>query len=611
MQLLRRLVAVFLLAALLTGSVFAGTAAVVSPPVTQGDGLRVVYHEAEIDMVQSTVTCATLYYNAGSTPLTAQTALPTGELAPSQSEITAQLDGSDVPLTNGVLTHTVPAEGYQTVRFSYHTAEALSGARLLSYDFSSLDHGTNIGKLSVTVHFDERDIPLIQSVFPPNYTYHDSSINVTLYDFAVTSLLHRVLLERETLRDLRYGREYEPTKYQAPLLANYETWYRDGLPFDEMALVSTNVSDLFLQACGLAVGAEEYELDRYYTSIDFYGWDNSRAALFGRMFQYLVLRMRLRLGLSAELDRFTMNDCSLLQDYCDEQAGTAEEKQICVVEFASNPSLQGQPLYVGRTEEYGGETSWEKVSELQILQTDITGTHKDLSRRYSLVKLMPEQTDDPEAVAALANALNASLYVRQMLYDNRDGSLPKTHTEWGDYYPKSPIGYCGEENRPLAQVYWQGPYTSDDDPPEFLIDFTGDPVLSRLNMPAFVQYRGIVEADGHVVFMEDGHYQSHYRSLSSLDALQATERGRTLFAQTQSARRSAAERVNTEIREHFEKAPTKPEEPATQPSSVLTPVVEEKKTAPTPTLLYISLIAGLSALVLAIIIFIKTRRKPS
>lgn len=567
---MRKLGCCILILCLLVGSVFAaGTIFVPPVPVlSDGAGLETLLYELQIDEECSDVQATMLLKNPTDKDICASFSLPADELSAAPDAMEFYLDGTRTAVPEQIA---VPAGGYLTVQYHYKAASSLRDAKVISFDLSQLvfTEGAKIGRFSLSMHLCEEDIPLVTDIKPVNYTFADQTVSIVLYDFAPSRLLDRVYIAKDTWKDLASSREFEPNEAQQYFLENYHTWFSEGMPIGTDNYVGYDYN--------IMLGKDPDDLETFYEG----GYDDLYEHTNGFVHAAAYLYQKAHMTPSGDT-QIDPNMCGydprepLL--YAESFSSVTQRDQfstVVCVEFADNPALEDRDLYVTLVTDHNWEDNPDPygdailacteedvlVTQQQAVMTAISMTQMTGGLPLmSHVALLPgELSTTPEEIAAYVDAIGATFYIRQMLYDGTVTPYPVTPDEWGYYDDegnfcsmRNPIpyviGYCGAENEPIADAA-----TSYSDSENRTLRYRGiqisDPVLEVLDIPAVMLYRGFVHEENSKCYVEftEGHFRAYSVGISLAANVAATERGQELLSAVQARRNETRSRVDAEI----------------------------------------------------------------
>lgn len=584
-----------LIVCFLAGTVFAsGSVSVLPAPLLEiGEGPETLWFGLQIDEETSEVQAVLLLKNPTSEEVTTPFSLPEDELSAAPGTLRCFLDGKETPLPDQI---TVPAEGYLTVEYSYCTATPLRDAKVISFDLYRLvfTEGAKIGKFSLSAHLCEEDVPLVTDIRPVNYTYEDQTVSVVLYDFAPSRLLDRVFIAKDTWKDLASSREFEPNKEQQYFLENYRDWFANGMPIgtDEYIAYDYNVMR----------GKDPNDWETFYEGGYYDLEEHTYAFVHAAEFLYRKAQIAASVEIEIEPPMYcydsSMTPLLYAESFCSESQREMFRAVACV-EFADNPSLEGHTLYTEKTTDTGWneEVGCYRVTEMlpitqqQAVQTTVSMTHMSSGLPLlSHVALLPGSLSaTPEEIAAFVDVIGADYYIRQMLYDGTVTPYP-TMTETYPTYDEdgneigeeaielpfeAVIGYCGEENEPIARAATE--LSEMDWHSDYQLTSVSDPVLERLDIPAVLLYRGYVHMeDGRdVVEFTYAYYLEYYTGINRYINVAMTERGQELLSAASSRRDEIRSRVDAEIADGLSAANIEPSVPETavKVSTSLSPLI--------------------------------------
>lgn len=638
---MKKLLGLLLAVLLLTQSAAAST--VFLPPVPASDtaeGLEALYFSVNIDEETSRVETTLLLKNPTGSDITAEMTLPTGSICAEEDALHLYLDGEPAEVKNGCFSVTVPANGCKTVEYRYVSADDLRNAKVISFDFAQLvfTEGAHIGKFEMNVHLAEESIPLVNDIQPVNYRYADRTVSFTLYDFAPSRLLDSAYIAKDTWKDLASSREFEPNAAERFVLAHYREWFADGYPVEPDSWSGASFGDLIEEELGVAEDADYSALYVHTDAFDHvisYLYDKEEKTYFNEPWTKWSTGSESLLGTESLCDPTTVDRLST----------------VVAVQFAEQPSLKGVQLWAEKTVDYGWNeevgcytnSATEKVTEQEAVRTQIPAHH--YGRRAVLpshVAQIPSDVSTQELKDYL-DVIGASFFIRQLLYDNRNGGYPYNvstytvteedgteHEEEYRYPYTALLGVTREEDLEIA--YAAMPYyDADSEEHHYDAAVIRDPVLSELDIPAVVMYRGVTEQkDGKtMVRFTDGHYMNYCCGACYTPEVLASERGQELTAQAQLRRSERMSKIDVQIETMLTPAPaeqwpepeTEPTEETEAPTEETVPAAETEETeAPTeapdipkqkdiPVAALIAAAAGLGAVCAAVGIVLHKKRK--
>ncbi|MBO4411072.1 MAG: hypothetical protein J5794_02675, partial [Lachnospiraceae bacterium] len=467
------------------------------PFVETGDpaSLKLLECRLKIREESSVVFTDLLVKNTGGQDLTACLALPTLLNSIRKDTLKVTDASAGVPIYGGKLYVTIPEGEALAVSYSYQTSVSLTNAGAIGMDFKKLlfDPNGRVGHFSAEVELTPISVPLVTEVSPVNFVFDGKSVFLELWDFAPNTLLNRFYIAKETLRNYSGSRDYELNETEQFVLKNLRRWYREGISPD------ATVNSLLDSAGNYFVGRD---------------WLWQSPALFDAM-EHLILTTKLEAGIlsreaiwerlsSAGNDRLSLLTRDLLHGVY-----YGEAPAVAIVQYTPEESLSGVQLYGPKTYEYTDENGifQEKILELPITEMGILrdDTSSDPGFSFPLssanlhvasIRFLGQYSE--EELRDYLDVIGASLFVKSMLLDNRDG-------KWGAYCEQKPGTENGFYYRSgYASVPAGAVYTAED-LKEVCKSFPGagsftvfereDPLLESLRIPALTQYYGAVRGD--------------------------------------------------------------------------------------------------------------------
>ena len=116
----------------------------------------------------------------------------------------------------------ISANSGKKINIEYYTENDLQKAKLIKCNFDNLK-GKKVGKLKVDIKIDDRNIPLVEKIYPGHYTFKDNTISVEYYNYEANALTKDVIVKKETFNNLLYGREVDLNDKEEEIISN---WYQ-------------------------------------------------------------------------------------------------------------------------------------------------------------------------------------------------------------------------------------------------------------------------------------------------------------------------------------------------------------------------------------------------
>lgn len=118
----------------------------------------------------------------------------------------------------------ISANSGKKIHIEYYTENDLQKARLIKCNFDNLK-GKKVGKLKVDIKIDDKNIPLVEKIYPGHYTFKDNTISIEYYNYEVNTITKDIIVKKETFNNLLYGRESNINDEERNII---NTWYTTG-----------------------------------------------------------------------------------------------------------------------------------------------------------------------------------------------------------------------------------------------------------------------------------------------------------------------------------------------------------------------------------------------
>lgn len=118
----------------------------------------------------------------------------------------------------------ISANSGKRINIEYCTENDLQKARLIKCNFDNLK-GKKVGKLKVDIKIDDKNIPLVEKIYPGHYTFKDNTISIEYYNYEVNTITKDIIVKKETFNNLLYGRESNINDEEQNII---NTWYTTG-----------------------------------------------------------------------------------------------------------------------------------------------------------------------------------------------------------------------------------------------------------------------------------------------------------------------------------------------------------------------------------------------
>lgn len=421
----------------------------------------------------------------------------------------------------------------------YQTENDLKKAKVLKYNFEDLGLGDKIiKKAKVDIILQEKDIPLVTKVYPSHYTFKDNIISIEYYNFKVNSITKDIIVEKETIDNLLYGREIELTDIDSKILNLLPEWEKNGITinyntdcvefYDTEEKVKRIVIDKVIKRLtGIEILMDENGEENISK--------NTKAIA-----TYYVIKKLVNDNNNKYINYFASEDNNVLvKDLILQNCTKSKEfpllgKTVCIDYVLAT---DGEDLYVDKNIDKSSEcniiTELTKKDELTIITTNLYSLAKVPETGAKLIFLGKDIDATDEEKVEYVNMINADMYIRTMLYNGEYKEVPY------EYFNDGYVGYNGKDNLQIAKAFVKGDnnfkyteYTEQQYYDEVLKDNSNDYGLINSEIPCVIQYVGSIEQkDGKKVinYFWDGFYDFNNRGLATTADVLQTDRAKQLL----------------------------------------------------------------------------------
>lgn len=435
----------------------------------------------------------------------------------------------------------ISANSGKKINIEYYTENDLQKAKLIKCNFDNFK-GKKIGKLKVDIKIDDKNIPLVEKIYPGHYTFKDNTVSVEYYNYEVNTLTKDVILKKETFSNLLYGRENELYDEEIDII---NTWDSSG---------------------DININKEKFE-ENYRKKNWIEGSENNKPI--NSIVKNIIDYSYIKNGKVIERSNYINYEPSepLLYEMYEGNPNVVEYnkldlkgKNICI-DFVETEGEK--ELYVSKTIEMidveDGEiakTELVKETEKNILQTKGTNTGYQGKRGAKIIFV--GQGIEGESINATEqekisyiNQINADMYIRIEIYD---GNIIKNDPEWGS--ENGWVGYYDNNNLEIAKTFtvgelrikrenWRGQYKNYQNYDEYannykndycknvLIKLDNEDISNKCEIPTVVQFIGNRETrDGKYVvnYSIYGFYDNSGRGLITTNAVLQTSQAKKMLS---------------------------------------------------------------------------------
>lgn len=550
--------------ALLAGLLFyaAVSAETTSVPAEYGrrEDLAVLDCDITIDEATDTVTTRLILENTGMETVGIHYALPliSAGVRPGTLELSASDDAERSSETE--VYFSLKPQSSIVFSYSYQTKNSLTNAGAVGMDLTKLifSEDGRIGRFAVAVSMKEEDLPLIDEIFPVNYRIDGFRIFLELYDFTPSALLNRFYIAKETYRNLKGSRDFEPNEEQQAVLENYRQWFRDGIGVGFPGSEEGGAGRMFAEMIGAEITPGPAYLQRYMEHFSRLEEGNIH---FQRIVSYLILREMIRLDAGPELiaSFFSWGMTDSMGPAVREhlrQAVYGDALYTVAVGLTRDPALAGVTLHkVQRIPGTDEQFEWVPAQEITLLAAEPYGFyHVKYQEEYSLfrtalIRDTARYSDDE--LRAYLEAVGADIFARQMLLDDREDQVERNvpGSDWETYSgffscPKGGALNAGD----LLEAY----QLTETNSSPISVSEGEDALAASLPVPAFTHYIGLIyQEEDEARFVDllgaEG-YLSAMAGLPFYRFVADSEKGLALRQAAQGKRAAKAEGIDGRIR---------------------------------------------------------------
>ena len=90
----------------------------------------------------------------------------------------------------------ISANSGKRINIEYCTENDLQKARLIKCNFDNLK-GKKVGKLKVDIKIDDKNIPLVEKIYPGHYTFKDNTISIEYYNYEVNTITKDIIVKKK------------------------------------------------------------------------------------------------------------------------------------------------------------------------------------------------------------------------------------------------------------------------------------------------------------------------------------------------------------------------------------------------------------------------------
>ena len=478
-------------------------------------------------------------------------------------DLTIKLNGVQVEYVkdekeNYIIKTKISANSGKKINIEYYTENDLQKAKLIKCNFENLK-GKKVGKLKVDIKIDDKNIPLVEKIYPGHYTIKDNILSVEYYNYEVNTLTKDVIVKKETFNNLLYGREITLCDEEKDII---NSWYSTG---------------------DLNINKEEFESD-YNKKYNSEGNENNQTinSIVKNIIDYSYIKKGKIIGQYNYIN-YEPSEPLLYEMYEGnpnaEMKWDLKGKNICI-DFVETEG--DKELYVEKVTNIQNDTDSPmplittelvKETERNILQTKGVNTGYQGKRGAKIIFV--GQGIEGESLNATEqekisyiNQINADMYIRVEIYD---GNAIPNDLEWGN--ESGWVGYYDNNNLEIAKTFiiegpkikrenWRGQYEKYQTYDEYvknykndycknvLIKLDNEDISNKCEIPTVVQFIGNRETkEGKYVvnYSYYGFYDNGGRGLITTNAALQTSQAKKMLASNKQKNNNTKSEIENEI----------------------------------------------------------------
>lgn len=444
------------------------------------NGTEILLNEVDIDVGESSVENTTIIKNSTSENIStiASIKLEDEKMGIGIKNLDISINGksqTDIKIISGnyVFNVEIPAGEAKKIVVKYQTNSNLENAKVIKYSLQG-SRWKNINAFKINVKLPEEDIPLVKNIYPQCYKFEDSTITAEYYNFNVNVLTQDVIIEKETYKDLLYGRENSFSDNEIAIIKNAKDWINSGIYVDYNKYLTENSN--YIKDKNIKI----VETEAVFKDLLKINENISTQNVIESIMEYALNRQLVTNGenniYTSSIYNFSNEnewEYPLTKDYIIENSSnevySLKDKKICIdyVESEGDKILYVKKNVSGGLEE-NTQMETVKTSEWNILRTKNSSNWSGRPETGEKIihvgvgitgeKLNATEEEKIEYV----NMINPDLYIRKVIYDDNakttytyittDNSGKQIQKTEEGYIPIM-VGYYNEKQKEVAKQY--------------------------------------------------------------------------------------------------------------------------------------------------------------
>lgn len=444
------------------------------------NGTEILLNEVDIDVGESSVENTTIIKNSTSENIStiASIKLEDEKMGIGIKNLDISINGksqTDIKIISGnyVFNVEIPAGEAKKIVVKYQTNSNLENDKVIKYSLQG-SRWKNINAFKINVKLPEEDIPLVKNIYPQCYKFEDSTITAEYYNFNVNVLTQDVIIEKETYKDLLYGRENSFSDNEIAIIKNAKDWINSGIYVDYNKYLTENLN--YIKDKNIKI----VETEAVFKDLLKINENISTKNVIESIMEYALNRQLVTNGenniYTSSIYNFSNEnewEYPLTKDYIIENSSnevySLKDKKICIdyVESEGDKILYVKKNVSGGLEE-NTQMETVKTSEWNILRTKNSSNWSGRPETGEKIihvgvgitgeKLNATEEEKIEYV----NMINPDLYIRKVIYDDNakttytyittDNSGKQIQKTEEGYIPIM-VGYYNEKQKEVAKQY--------------------------------------------------------------------------------------------------------------------------------------------------------------
>jgi len=444
------------------------------------NGTEILLNEVDIDVGESSVENTTIIKNSTSENIStiASIKLEDEKMGIGIKNLDISINGksqTDIKIISGnyVFNVEIPAGEAKKIVVKYQTNSNLENAKVIKYSLQG-SRWKNINAFKINVKLPEEDIPLVKNIYPQCYKFGDSTITAEYYNFNVNVLTQDVIIEKETYKDLLYGRENSFSDNEIAIIKNAKDWINSGIYVDYNKYLTENSN--YIKDKNIKI----VETEAVFKDLLKINENISTKNVIESIMEYALNRQLVTNGenniYTSSIYNFSNEnewEYPLTKDYIIENSSnevySLKDKKICIdyVESEGDKILYVKKNVSGGLEE-NTQMETAETSEWNILRTKNSSNWSGRPETGEKIihvgvgitgeKLNATEEEKIEYV----NMINPDLYIRKVIYDDNakttytyittDNSGKQIQKTEEGYIPIM-VGYYNEKQKEVAKQY--------------------------------------------------------------------------------------------------------------------------------------------------------------